>query len=37
MPGGGSDWVDVLLFIVARAAGPIIVLGGGFPSVAPLV
>ena len=26
----GGDWVDVLLFIVARAAAPIIVLGGGF-------
>jgi hypothetical protein len=28
MPGGGSDWVDVLLFIIAGAA-LIIVLGGG--------
>ena len=37
MPGGGSDWVDVLLFIVARAAWLIIVLGDGFPSVAPVV
>ena len=28
MPGGSSDWVDVLLFIIA-GAGLIIVLGGG--------